>query len=171
MNFPDDEQEDRGLLKPPVRKPKTFTLMLTSLIDMFTIILVFLLKSFSAEGEIMTMTDDLRLPESTASKKPTIASIIAINQHYIMLDGEQIIETSGILNLAPEAKIESLSQALASRKTMSEGLGEVHDEMGFSGKINIQADKEIPYSVIKKVMLTCGLNGYNDIMLAVVEME
>jgi len=171
MNFPDDEQDDRGLMKPPGRKPKSFTLMLTSLIDMFTIILVFLLKSFSAEGEIMTMTNDLQLPESTSKKKPMVASVIAITSQFVLLDGQQIIEIASIQQLPPEVDIEALGQALANRKTMSEGLGAVHDEMGFSGKINIQADKEIPYSIIKKVMMTCGHNGYNDIMLAVVEMD
>lgn len=171
MNFPDDEQDESGLMKMPARRAKGFSLMLTSLIDMFTIILVFLLKSFSAEGEIMTIANDLMLPESTSDKKPTVASIIAVNHQYILLDGQPIVETSSVMSLPPEAKIEVLSQALANRKIMSEGLGEVHDEMGFSGKINIQADKEIPYLIIKKIMMTCGQYGYNDIMLAVVELE
>lgn len=172
MIFPADEQDEYGLMTPPPsRKVKTFSLKLTSLIDMFTMILVFLLKSFSAEGEIMTVTDDLRLPESSSTKKPVVASIVAINQEYILLDGEQVIETSAILNMAPEASIPELSQALDTRKTLADGLGVVNEDMAFSGKINIQADKDIPYLIIKKVMMTCGLNGYNDIMLAVIEME
>lgn len=138
---------------------------------MFTLILVFLLKSFSAEGEIMMLTDDLKLPESTSTKKPVVASIIAINHEFILLDGEQVIETAKVLRLAPEANLKELRQALATRRALAEGLGQVDEKMDFSGKINIQADKNVPYIIIKKVMMTCGKVGYNDMMLAVMELE
>ena len=172
MYFPSDDEEDSGLMsKVPNKEVKTFSLKLTSLIDMFTLILVFLLKSFSAEGEIMTLSDDLQLPESTSRKKPVVASIVAINQEYILLDGEQVVSTSRVFSLAADAKIPELRDALQTRKTIAEGLGQVTEQMDFSGKINIQADKQIPYIIIKKVMMTCGSVGYNDMMLAVMEIE
>jgi len=171
MYFPSDD-EATGLRPKVERKPPmTFSLKLTSLIDMFTLILVFLLKSFSAEGEIMTVTEDLRLPESTSTKKPVVASIIAINQEFILLDGAQVTETGTVLNLPPDAKIPELRDALMTKRTLAEGLGQVDEMMDFTGKINIQADKNIPYVIIKKIMMTCGSIGYNDIMLAVMEIE
>lgn len=174
MYFPGDDDTDEGLggMRPQSRTPKSFSLKLTSLIDMFTLILVFLLKSFSAEGEIMTVTDDLKLPESTSQKKPEVASIIAINHENILLDGEIVVETAVVNGLSNQTMIiRDLADALKMRKALAEGLGQVNEQMDHSGKINIQADQNIPYSVIKKVMVTCAQGGYNDMMLAVIEKE
>ncbi len=153
------------------KPPSSFQLKLTSLIDMFTIILVFLLKNFSTEGEIIAMAEDLMLPESTSKDKPTAASIIAINHNWIILDGEQVLPTSDVMGVPPGQVITILADALVTRRTIAEGLGQVAEEMDFSGRINIQADKNIPYLIVKKVIETCGSNGYNEIMLAVSETE
>ena len=57
-------------------KRGVFTLKLTSMIDMFTILLVFLLKSYSAEGQIVTLSKDLVLPESTSEMEPSSSVLI-----------------------------------------------------------------------------------------------
>ena len=146
------------------------TLKLTSMIDMFTILLVFLLKSYSAEGQIMSVSPDLRLPESTAQKAPQTTSIIAITNDLILLDGKQIGTISNVMNnnnlLIPE-----LLNELNKLKQLSERVGEIHSDMGFTGTISIQGDRQIPYLVIKKIMFTCGQVGYNDMMLAVTKLE
>lgn len=166
-----DDGEEVKQLNWRRKPPASFQLKLTSLIDMFTIILVFLLKNFSTEGEIMAMAEDLMLPESTSKNKPTAASLIAINHNWVMLDGEQILLTTDVLSIPPGQAISALADALVTRRTIAEGLGQVAEEMDFSGRINIQADKNIPYLVVKKVIETCGKNGYNEIMLAVSETD
>ena len=136
------------------------------MIDMFTILLVFLLKSFSAEGQIMSVAPDLRLPESTAQKPPESASIIIITNEWILLDGRQIAQVKNVL-AQRTLVIKPLSNELKNLRALSEKVAELHTDMGFKGKISIQGDKEIPYQLLKKVMFTCGQLGYNDIMLAV----
>ena len=79
------------------KKKATFSLKLTSLIDMMTILLVFLLKSYSAEGQIMNVSRDLRLPESTAEKIPKVASVVALTRDWVMLDGKPILEISQVV--------------------------------------------------------------------------
>jgi len=141
-------------------------LKLTSMIDMFTILLVFLLKSYSAEGQIMSVSPDLRLPESTAQKAPQTTSIIAITNDLIMLDGKQVASVSQVIR-SNTLEIPELKSALAQLRQLSEKIGEIHTDMGFTGKISIQGDRELPYLVIKKIMFTCGKIGYNDMLLAV----
>jgi len=157
-------------LKRRKRKNSQVALKLTSMIDMFTILLVFLLKSFSAEGQIMTVADDLRLPESTAQKPPESASVIAITADWVLIDGKQVASVSDVMT-SNELLISGLAVELKNQRTISESVGKLSETMGFTGTISIQGDKEIPYQILKKVMFTCGQIGYNDILLAVTKIE
>ena len=145
-------------------------LKLTSMIDMFTILLVFLLKSFSAEGQIITIADDLTLPESTAQKPPQTASSVSVTAEWILIDGKQVASVPEVIS-SKELLIPGLANELKNQRTVSESVGQLSDNMGFTGKINIEGDKDIPYQILKKVMFTCGQTGYNDIMLAVIQKE
>ncbi|MBN2093592.1 biopolymer transporter ExbD [candidate division KSB1 bacterium] len=166
-----DDVEESTKLNWQRKPPETFQLKLTSLIDMFTLILVFLLKNFSAEGQIIAMAEDLILPESSSKDKAEAASVIAINHNWILLDGDQVMLTTDVQSVPAGKSITELADALLTRRTIAEGLGQVAEEMDFSGRINIQADKSIPYLIVKKVIETCGKNGYNEIMLAVSETD
>ena len=148
------------------KKSTQIPLKLTSMIDMFVILLVFLLKSYSAEGQIMSVAPDLRLPESTAEKTPQTTSIIAITHDLIMLDGKQIGNVSEVVQ-SNTLDIPELRNALNQLRQLSEKVGEIQSDMGFAGKISIQGDRDLPYLVIKKIMFTCGQIGYNDMLLAV----
>ncbi len=160
------------ILYPRTRRKKhvEVTLKLTSMIDMFTILIVFLLKSFSAEGQIVTLTKDLRLPESTAQKAPQPASTVSITDEWILLDDEKVVAVTEVMS-ANSLIIPGLANGLKNLKTVSETIGQMSKDMGFTGKIAIQGDKEIPYELLKKVMFTCGQIGYNDILLTVQKME
>jgi biopolymer transport protein ExbD len=148
------------------RRNTQVALKLTSMIDMFTILLVFLLKNFSAEGQNMSVAPDLRLPESSAQKAPQSASTIAVTNDFILLDGKRIATVGQVIN-SNKLLIPELMNELKRLKLLSEKVGEIHTSMGFTGKISIQGDKELPYLIIKKIMFTCGQVGYNEMMLAV----
>lgn len=147
-------------------RSKEVALKLTSMIDMFTILLVFLLKSYSAEGQIMSVAPDLKLPESTAQKAPQTTSIVAITEEAILLDGKKLTTVDRVMN-NKELIIPELLNELQRLKSLSERVGELSSDMGFTGKISIQGDRELPYLIIKKIMFTCGKVGYNDMLLAV----
>ncbi len=145
-------------------------LRLTSMIDMFTILLVFLLKSYSAEGQIITLSKDLRLPDSTAEKPPISTPIIMATQEWLLLDDEQIVTIDEIVN-GKSLTIRPLQAKLAEKKAIAERLGQMDPSLGFKGNITIQGDKEIPFKILKKIMFTCGQVGYNNILLAVNKQE
>jgi len=149
------------------KRTTQITLKLTSMIDMFTILLVFLLKSYSAEGEIMSVSPDLKLPESTAQKSPQTASIVSVTEDLILMDGHEVAKISDVLR-SDQNLIPQLMNDLKRKRQISEQVGAISTtDIGFTGKISIQADRELPYLIIKKIMYTCGQVGFNDIMLAV----
>ncbi|HEX9972786.1 MAG TPA: biopolymer transporter ExbD [bacterium] len=149
------------------RKRKTeINLRLTSMIDMFTILLVFLLKNFSTEGQVISVSQDLKLPVSTAEKPPEVTSVIAITEELLLLDGKSIVAVD---RLAQDEKllIPELFAELKQLRNLNERMGAISSSISFTGKISIQADRELPYLVIKKIMFTCGQVGYNDMLLTV----
>ncbi|MDZ7373927.1 MAG: biopolymer transporter ExbD [candidate division KSB1 bacterium] len=168
----DAATSSRGLNLPqPHRRLRgTFSLRLTSMIDMFTILLVFLLKSFSTEGDILTVAKDLRLPESTANKPPQTASIIAVTPEWILLDGNRIVRTQEVLENRG-AIVQPLREELSRLRKLTETIASISQGMEFTGNIVIQGDKSIPFAVLKKIMYTCGSVGYNNMLLAVTRKE
>ena len=149
----------------------TFTLKLTSLIDMMTILLVFLLKSYSAEGQIITVTQDLRLPQSTSEIRPRITSVVAITTEWILLDGRPLERVDNVRD-AERLIILPLQSELSRLRAISQGIGDMSSQMsGFQGNLAIQGDRDITFDLLKKIMLTCGQVGYNNMLLTVLQKE
>ena len=170
FNFEEDN-EHLFIVKPRRSKSiSSFTLRLTAMIDMFTILLVFLLKSFSVEGEIMSVAKDLRLPESTAKTPPKAAPILVVTNEWIILDGTPIEKVATVLNQQDNI-IKSLKTQLQKIRAFSESLAELDANMRFKGNIAIQGDKEISFGLLKKIMFTCGQVGFNDMLLVVNQAE
>lgn len=168
LNFENANEEDKLFIVKPRRSKSisSFTLKLTPMIDMFTILLVFLLKSFSMEGEIMSVAKDLRLPESTAQTPPKASPILVITNEWIILDGKPVEKVATALAQNRNI-ITNLGQQLHNIRQFSERLGQYDTKMGFKGDITIQGDKEIPFELLKKIMFTCGQQGFNNMLLAV----
>jgi biopolymer transport protein ExbD len=152
------------------KKKANFELQLTSLLDMFTILLVFLLKSFSSEGQIVTVSNELRLPESTSSKPVRPAPIISVTREWLILDEKPLIKVDEI-DKNGELLIQPLYQSLQHSRAFAEQLGQMDERMGFHGTVDIMGDRDTPFAVIKKVMYTCGQVGFNNMLLAVYKQE
>jgi biopolymer transport protein TolR len=158
------------LFRRPKRHVREGVLNLTSMIDMFTILIVFLLKSYSTEGMMLTVAPDLKLPASTSVNPPRSGSVVAVTNQWILLDGKQIAKVDDIA-ASGELVIPKLANELKHIRTISDRVGEISSNWGFKGTIAIEGDRDIPYLVLKKVLYTCGQIGYNDMMLAVYKME
>ena len=168
-----EDHETISLYSPGTTRTKrgTFSLKLTSMIDMFTILLVFLLKSYSAEGQIMTVTRDLKLPESSSQKAPIITSVISLTKEWILVDGRPIEQIETVMQ-DENLMIAPLHDELLKIRRISEGIGSISDQTsGFTGNITIQGDQDITFDLLKRIMLTCGSVGYNNMMLAVNQID
>ena len=142
---------------------------MTSMMDILTVLLLFLLKSFVVEGEVITPVAGVELPESTSETTPQSAVVIAIFDDAIMIDSELIASVSNENSegdLLIDALADRLDAALEKSLQIAERRGEDPDL--FEGQIAIQGDREIEFEILQRVMYTCNASGYENISLAVV---
>jgi biopolymer transport protein TolR len=142
---------------------------MTSLMDILTCLLLFVLKSVVMEGEVISPVPGVDLPESSSNRAPQATIAIAIFDDVVMMDGEVIASVSksikGDLLIRPLAS--RLREARSKSLQIAELRGEQEEE--FRGKASIQGDREITFAILQRVMYTCSQSGYEEIALAVLE--
>lgn len=154
-------------MKRKVKKQEEAGLIITSLIDVFVIVLVFLMRSVSSEGNLMTSADNLVLPMSARSKSPSEVSLTIIgDQDNINVDDHAVAKTADVRkqdSLLVPGILELLTKKRGEEQK-AEVLGIIKEA---TGKVVVQFDKNIPYDIVTKIMATCGYAGYNNIKFAV----
>jgi len=142
-------------------------LNLVSLMDIFTILVFFLLVS-SSNVENLPNPKAVRLPESLAEKAPKDAVVIAVGGEDIIVQGRRVAGIAETLaqeeNLIPGLKAELDHQAGRARVVKTAEGGETRE-------ITIMGDREIPYRLLKKIMMTCVAAKFESIQLAVQKRE
>ncbi len=172
MSFPVSKSNQKHLRKARTDKSlKAFKPQLTSLIDVMTILLIYLLKSFSSEGEIITLSKDLMLPESSANKMPKLTVVLTINNNYILAENKDYLTSVDKVFSTDDLIIPELNNWLKNRREMTKEIEKHSTQIKFTGDITIQADKHIRFRLLKKIMYTCGQQGYNNFSLAVLKKE
>ncbi len=157
-------------LKRARRKRNVF-IRLTSLVDVLTILLVFLIKNFSTMPEMTVMAKNLQLPISTAAQSPEISTTVSATQQAVLLDGE-FVDTIDNFNSQKEMLNNKLYEKLIQGKERFLLIARQNpDGIKFRGKIIIQADKSIPYQIIKKLIYTCGQAEFGRISLHVLRKD
>jgi len=145
-------------------------LNITSLMDVLTIVLVFLLKNFESEGNLLTMADNLKLPNSASKVTPKeVMLTVVVDNEQILVDNTPVSKTADVLaqdSLRVGPMSDLLQEKRKEEKEAAMRRGEDADE---TGKVIVQIDKNIPYDVMYKVMATCGASGYGNIAFAVMQ--
>jgi biopolymer transport protein ExbD len=149
--------------------PGKIRLNLTSMMDMFTIILLFLLKNFSTEGMLIQPSEYLTLPSSTIEKSPEVALDLVISKEWVMVNHDPVEKVSNIIT-SEKLVIKKLQEKLLVYAREAKRMEELYGTK-FSGKVTIQGDREIPYKLLVKVMATCGKADYPNMRLVVYKKE
>jgi biopolymer transport protein ExbD len=138
---------------------------LTSLMDVFTILVFFLLVN-SATTEVLETPNQIRLPDSVVEEKPRETVVIFVSSEEVTVQGERVALVADIVATNGQ-NIESIGQKLAE---LSENIiGFRTRNLAESQEVTILADRSVPFSVVKKVMSTCTSQGYGRISLAVLQ--
>lgn len=143
---------------------------LTSMMDMMTIILVFMIKNMDAEGQLLTQAENLILPVSTSKVQPKgVALTVVVDNNYVVVDNSKIVPTDDVLK-QEDLLVTKVDSVLKERRQVeidhNLAAGLPADE---AGNIVVQIDKNIPYDAMYKVMATCGFAGYTNIAFAVMQ--
>lgn len=141
-------------------------LFLTSMVDMFAILTIFLLQSFSGEGELIVLPPGLQLPEARNVGTLEPAASLVISESVISFQGEVVAETAALLNDGPWV-IDRLQQVLKEYRAKLETTAAIDGSEKKIEKINISADRRLPFLVVKKVIYNAGSAGFPDFRFAV----
>jgi biopolymer transport protein ExbD len=153
------------------RRARPATLNLVSLMDIFTILVFFLMVN-SSDPEVLPQTPGVRLPESSADQRPLEQLVISVSRESIAVAGEPVARIAD-LSAAPEGIIEPLQSALRTHAAQTAALQEV----GATGaapdglEVTILGDHELPYWLLKRIMQTCQSAEFPHISLAVNQTE
>ncbi|MGD8702253.1 MAG: biopolymer transporter ExbD [Desulfosarcina sp.] len=158
-------RNNRRLRRMGRNKKKVPNLPLTSLMDVFTI-LVFFLLFHSAGGEAIEAPKQIKLPESVVEAKPRVTIVILVSPEVVVVQGAAVIKTVDLLNLQADT-VDEITQRL---KQLERNIIGITTKTTVERKeITILADKTIPFRALKKIMSTCTGSGYGKISLAVTQ--
>jgi hypothetical protein len=149
-------------------------LMLTSMLDILCTMLFFLMKNFSEIQSDFAIGKDISLPYSSSLNVPMPALQLVVTQKAILLDDEKIadIENGHIkADIRGGNFIVPLAQKLEEQKKKHQVIPDAQkqDPKSFAGTIVMQADKSLPFSVLKKVIYTAGVQDFVMLKLAVLK--
>lgn len=138
------------------------TLNLTSLMDIFTILLIFLLVNNNNAAKLPE-DQDIQLPESTAQELPNDVLIIQVSATNVIIDGRKIADTQAV-KAQEERTVDALVEELKFRASRALALDPDEER-----EVMIQADRDVPYAVIKKLMRSCMETPYTKVAFAVLK--
>ena len=136
-------------------------------IDMMTILVVFLL-AHTAEVDILPNTKNISIPESLSDRKPSAAVVVMITKDSVYVDGQLVGSVSAVV-ANQEPFFAPLKDALMAQNGRSLRAAEQTDIA--KREVTIMGDKDTPYSVLKKIMLSCSEAEFGKVSFAVVERE
>jgi biopolymer transport protein ExbD len=132
--------------------------------DIFTILVFFLMVNSSSEVQVLNQDKSIELPSSSAEQHPKETLILTVSSSEVIVAGRSIVSIAalneGALEFDPLLREELLYQA-------GKGQGAIGSDGSDSKPITIIADKHMPYLTLKKIMATCVDAGYTSIALAV----
>ena len=150
------------------RAKKQAPFNIVSLMDIFTILVFFLLVNAS-DPTVLPNAKGIEMPQSVAEQKPRISVVLMLSKEDISLQGEKVVSASDI-SKNKKSDIQKLQNAL--QDEMQKVVADIDNlEKSVPREITIMGDKEVPFSLIKRVMQICSSAGFEQISLSVIQRE
>lgn len=162
------------------------TLSLTAMVDMFTVLTIFLLQNYKETGEVIKLRKDVELPQASQIRELTPSQVVIITKDMVLLNDLELIERSKvevakdwlIRPLYIELKKNLLLEEQEYRRNLQNRIKKVVNTVREKEqkeedlkKITLQADKDVDFLTIKKIMYTITEAGSSEIHFAVITNE
>jgi biopolymer transport protein ExbD len=134
---------------------------------MMTILVVFLL-AHTAEVDILPNTKSISIPQSLSDRKPDAAVVVMITKDSVYVDGQLVGSIAAVIANSGPVFMPLKTALMAQNDRILAGARQTDIS---KREVTIMGDKDIPYSVLKKIMLTCSDAEYGKVSFAVVERE
>lgn len=138
-------------------------LMLTSMVDMFTLLVIFLLSNFSASGDLLLSAKDIHLPTAVSTSELERSVVVAVSPLSVSVEGVKVGDSAELLKDEDPRIAEMTDKLLEHKRVVTQLMGA--DK--FKGNIIIQADGEVDFKLVKKVMYSATEAGYGSFQYAV----
>ncbi|MDX1802711.1 MAG: biopolymer transporter ExbD [Alcanivorax sp.] len=152
----------RRMARHQRRHKSVAALNLTALMDIFTILLIFLLVNNNNAAKLPD-NKAIQLPESTAQKLPTEVLTIQVSPSDIIVEGQKVADTGTVQN-QKERTVKALVDELDFRAKQSLAIDHKKER-----QVMILADRDVPFLVIKKLMRSCMETPYTQVAFAVLK--
>jgi biopolymer transport protein ExbD len=147
------------------KRNKMGALNLTSLMDVFTILVLYLLVNQSSV-EVIEPPKDIKLPDSVVESKPRQTVVMMVSEEQVLIQGEPVVAFADVM--ATKAGIvEPIKQSLERLK--GQVIGVTTDAVAKSNEVTIMAHHTVPFKALKTLMSSCTSAGYSKISLAVIQ--
>ena len=146
-------------------RPRVSTIPLTSLMDVFTTLVFFLVVN-QGSTEVLDTPNQIALPNSAAEEKPRETVVIFVGKEDVLVQGVPVARVADI-EAMQDQEIAPISVRLA--ELSGNVIGISTQAVAESQEVTVLADKSVPFSVVKKIMSTCTGQGYTRVSLAVVQ--
>lgn len=157
------------------RSSEEMTLQITSMADIFTILLVFLLKSFSTSSVNITPSPGMMIPEAKAMEAPMEALKLEITENGVVVESKPVIGLQGFKFPTGDVESNQSSKAVSAVLEIEHKrqllIAEKNKSVKTDGKILIIADQRTPYSTVKTVLASAAINGFTEYKLVAISKE
>lgn len=155
------------------RNKSAVDLNLVALIDIFTILIFFLLSSASGV-ELLSVPSQVNLPESLAEQPTRQTIVVSVSAQEILVEGRRVASVAEVMAspddlIAPlQAELQALAARLPAAAPAAAASAGAAGEPAASGRrVTIMGDKDIPYSLLRKVMVSAARADFADVSFAV----
>ena len=165
-----DSRRARRMQRHHRRSQRKYGFNLVSLMDIFTILVFFLLVN-SSDVQTLPNPKELTLPDSTAEEQPRESTVVVVSREGIRFQDRPVISLEQALAEDAET-VPELAAVLANQgpKVATESVTGAQAPAG-RGEITIMADEGLPFRLLKRIMLTCTQADFSKISLAVLQQD
>ncbi len=159
--------------KPPASDE--MALQITSMADIFIILLVFLLKSYATGAISVAPSNGMLLPSAQASEASIEALKVEVSEHAVSIEGKPVATLRDFAfdsaDVQKNGASAQLAPAVEHERQRELLIAKANSDVKVDARIIIVADQRVPYGTLKTVLATAALSGYTDFKLAVIKGE
>lgn len=130
------------------------------MVDMMTMLVIFLLQQFSSTGEVLYMQKDIKLPTAQHGQMIELAPVVAISANEVVVTGVKVADIAELDSDSGYLNIPALEERLRDEKKRWDFIHQADPNKKWDGMVNIQADQGVPFRMVKRVMFSAGVAGY-----------
>lgn len=154
------------------KKGQVVDVDITSLLDILTILLVFLLQSYNSSGVIINVPDGIELPRSVSESINNFGVNIQVSKSQIWVDDNEVVNAEDadkkqVFDEGGRRIVPLFNELVRVKETIKQSSKLSPEAAKFSGVANLVIDKSLKYDYLKRVMYTCASAGFKEFKFVV----